>query len=72
MPSRCEDLSDRRELVHAKVMRGTANFAVGPAMTREEAEVCLTTGIRLAQVAADDAINLLGIGEMGIGNTTAR
>ncbi|HEX3230767.1 MAG TPA: nicotinate-nucleotide--dimethylbenzimidazole phosphoribosyltransferase [Pyrinomonadaceae bacterium] len=65
------DLSDRNELVHAKVMRGTANFAVGPAMTREEAELCLTTGIRLAQVAADDGISLLGIGEMGIGNTTA-
>ena len=65
------DLSDRRELVHAKVMRGTANFAVGPAMTREEAELCLTTGIRLAQVAAYDGISLLGIGEMGIGNTTA-
>ena len=28
------DLSDRDELIHAKVMRGTANFAVGPAMKR--------------------------------------
>lgn len=65
------DLSDRNELVHAKVMRGTANFAVGPAMTREDAELCLTTGISLGQVAADDGISLLGIGEMGIGNTTA-
>jgi len=65
------DLSDRSELVHAKVMRGTSNFVVGPAMTREEAEVCLTTGISLAQAAANDGISLLGIGEMGIGNTTA-
>jgi nicotinate-nucleotide--dimethylbenzimidazole phosphoribosyltransferase len=65
------DLSDRAELIHAKVMRGTANFAVGPAMTRAAAEICLATGIELAQTAANDGINLLGIGEMGIGNTTA-
>jgi len=65
------DLSDRAELIHAKVMRGTANFAVGPAMPRLEAEACLVKGIELAQAAANDGINLLGIGEMGIGNTTA-
>src|SRR6266852_473351 len=65
------DLSDRAELIQAKVVRGTANFAVGPAMTREEAEACLATGIGLAQAATEDGINLLGIGEMGIGNTTA-
>ena len=65
------DLSDRAELIQAKVMQGTANFAVGPAMTRLKAEVCLVKGIELAQAAAKDGINLLGIGEMGIGNTTA-
>src|SRR5258708_10540767 len=65
------DLSDRAELIHAKVVRGTANFAIGPAMTRVEAEACLVRGIELAQAAASDGINLLGIGEMGIGNTTA-
>ena len=65
------DLSDRAELIHAKVVRGTANFAVGPAMTRVEAEACLEKGIELAQAAANDGVNLLGIGEMGIGNTTS-
>lgn len=65
------DLSDRAELIHAKVVRGTDNFAVGPAMTREAAEACLVKGIELAKAAASDGINLLGIGEMGIGNTTA-
>ena len=64
------DLSDRTELIHAKVVRGTANFAVGPAMSRAQAELCLSTGIGLAQVAAEEGIELLGIGEMGIGNTT--
>src|SRR6266446_4502542 len=65
------DLSERAELIHAKVVRGTANFAIGPAMTREAVEACLVKGIELAQAAASDGINLLGIGEMGIGNTTS-
>jgi nicotinate-nucleotide--dimethylbenzimidazole phosphoribosyltransferase len=65
------DLSDRVELIKAKVVRGTANFAVGPAMTRSEAEMCLAQGIELAHVATKDRIHLLGIGEMGIGNTTS-
>jgi len=65
------DLSDRAELIHAKVVHGTANLAVGPAMTRLEAETCLVKGIELAQSAGKDEIDLLGIGEMGIGNTTA-
>ncbi len=65
------DLSDREGLIHAKTIRGTANFAVGPAMTRSEAEACVAAGIELACVAASDGIHLLGIGEMGIGNTTS-
>jgi nicotinate-nucleotide--dimethylbenzimidazole phosphoribosyltransferase len=65
------DLSDRPELIHAKVVRGTANFAVGAAMSREQAEACLIIGIELAQAAASERVQLLGIGEMGIGNTTA-
>jgi nicotinate-nucleotide--dimethylbenzimidazole phosphoribosyltransferase len=65
------DLSNRDGLIHVKVKHGTDNFAAGPAMSHDEAQTCLTTGISLAQSAADDGISLLGIGEMGIGNTTA-
>lgn len=65
------DLKDRKDLIHVKTIRGTANFAAGPAMTRVEAEACVTAGIELAVMAAADGIDLLGIGEMGIGNTTS-
>ena len=65
------DLSDQVDLIHAKVVRGTANFAIGPAMSREAAEACLVKGIELAQAAANEGVNLLGVGEMGIGNTTS-
>ena len=51
-----------------KVRRGTANFATGPAMTRAEAELAIRHGRALA---ADSQAQLAGLGEMGIGNTTA-
>ena len=65
------DLTDRDSLIHLKIMRGTANFSIGPAMTRADAERCVTAGIALARSAKSEGVDLLGIGEMGIGNTTA-
>jgi nicotinate-nucleotide--dimethylbenzimidazole phosphoribosyltransferase len=65
------DLTDRVGLIHLKIMRGTANFVLGPAMTRHEAERAVVAGIRLALSAKGEGVGLLGIGEMGIGNTTA-
>ncbi|HEU4767149.1 MAG TPA: nicotinate-nucleotide--dimethylbenzimidazole phosphoribosyltransferase [Pyrinomonadaceae bacterium] len=65
------DLEDRSGLLDRKIMRGTANFATGPAMTREQAQLCIEPGIELAIASARGGIDLIGIGEMGIGNTTA-
>ncbi|HKV35944.1 MAG TPA: nicotinate-nucleotide--dimethylbenzimidazole phosphoribosyltransferase [Pyrinomonadaceae bacterium] len=65
------DLASRAGLIDVRNMRGTANFARGPAMSRDEAERLITAGIDLAQAAKADDVQLLGIGEMGIGNTTA-
>jgi nicotinate-nucleotide--dimethylbenzimidazole phosphoribosyltransferase len=65
------DLSDRDELLQLKIMRGTANFLHGPAMTHQQAESSIAAGITLAQSAREDGIDLIGIGDMGIGNTTA-
>jgi len=53
-----------------KVGRGTKNFTKGPAMTREEAIRCLETGIELAVSCRDAGVELVGTGDMGIGNTT--
>jgi len=57
-------------LLHKKVVRGTKNFAQGPAMTREEAIRCIEVGIKLANEYAANGYGLFGTGEMGIGNTT--
>lgn len=58
-------------LVRARIARGTANMAKGPAMTVEQCQKALELGLRLADEAAAQGVRVLGTGEMGIGNTTA-
>jgi nicotinate-nucleotide--dimethylbenzimidazole phosphoribosyltransferase len=60
-----------RGLRNCKIRRGTANFAQGPAMTRQEAQRSVEIGIELAREAATENIFLLGAGDMGIGNTSS-
>lgn len=54
-----------------RVGPGTRNFTAGPAMTRAEAERALAAGIALADDLASEGVTLIGLGDMGIGNTTA-
>jgi nicotinate-nucleotide--dimethylbenzimidazole phosphoribosyltransferase len=53
-----------------KVLNGTGDIALGPAMTREDAVRAIETGIRIAQEKAEAGYKILATGEMGIGNTT--
>lgn len=62
------DLPDHPALNVVGAGKGTADISVGPAMTREQAETCVNAGIRFAIEAGSD---ILGTGDMGIGNTTA-
>lgn len=64
------DLPPHPDLRPAKIGRGTANIAVGPAMTPQQAVQCLETGIQTAQEQIDGGVSLLAGGDMGIGNTT--
>jgi nicotinate-nucleotide--dimethylbenzimidazole phosphoribosyltransferase len=57
-------------LLDRKLGPGTANFAHGPAMSREQALQALATGIALAQQCRADGVDLVGTGDMGIANTT--
>ena len=54
-------------VVNRKIAYGTNNFCKGPAMTRQQAEKALEIGFELAFNSDAD---VLGIGEMGIGNTS--
>ena len=57
-------------IVDRKVRKGTGNIRKGPAMSREEALNAMHAGIESVRAARDDGIDAVGIGEMGIGNTT--
>ena len=59
------------EIRAVRIGPGTRNAARGPAMSREEATRAVEAGIRLAVELADAGVDLLGIGEMGIANTTS-
>ena len=57
-------------VIDRQIARGTANFAKGPAMSRAQAEQAIANGIALAREAGG-RFEIAGVGEMGIGNTTA-
>ena len=54
-------------VLNRKIAYGTQNICTGPAMTREQALQAILTGAAVAENLDADAV---GIGEMGIGNTT--
>jgi len=58
-------------LLDRSVRPGTANSVLEPAMTVAEATSALRHGIDLAHELIDDGVDLIALGEMGIGNTTA-
>ena len=58
------------EILNRSLGKGTANIAAGPAMARQTAVRGILTGMGLAAQAKRDGIQILGVGEMGIGNTT--
>jgi len=53
-----------------KLAYGTENIARGPAMARETALKAIGIGAAAARRAKDESFDVLGVGEMGIGNTT--
>lgn len=57
-------------IIDANLMRGTNNMANGPAMDENTAKKAIDYGFNLAGTLKDDGYNLLGVGEMGICNTT--
>ncbi|MGP0628537.1 nicotinate-nucleotide--dimethylbenzimidazole phosphoribosyltransferase [Nitrospina sp. 32_T5] len=65
------DFASALNLISRKIGKGTNNLRHGPAMTRDQAERALTVGIEFAKQARNDGFDLLGTGDMGIGNTTS-
>lgn len=59
------------ELLDYKLMEGTNNFAKDLAMSKETAQKAIDIGIELAKYAHDNGYQIIGTGEVGIGNTSS-
>ena len=64
------DLEPHPELLAKKVAHGTKNMAQGPAMSREEAIQSIEAGIEIVESELSRGMDIVGTGDMGIGNTT--
>ncbi len=58
-------------LKNKKISMGTKNMAKGPAMNRREAIRSIEAGIELVEEELVKGVDILGTGDMGIGNTTS-
>lgn len=61
---RCPEVIDR------KIAMGTKNLAKESAMTRRQAVQAILTGVEMADIASSEGVSIIGVGEMGICNTT--
>jgi len=67
-----KEFSPHPDLIIKKVARGTRNFALEPAMTREQMITALENGMgTFLEAHAKTPMDIVGLGEMGIGNTTS-
>ena len=58
-------------LICKRVDFGTRNMARGPAMTRRQALQAIRAGIEIVEAEVAKGLDIIGTGDMGIGNTTA-
>lgn len=63
-------LRDTHRIIDRRIGPGTGNIARGPAMSSEDALRCIFTGIEMAEAVKEAGFDCMGVGEMGIGNTT--
>lgn len=65
------DFSSQSELIDAKVSMGTANALYEAAMTEDQLHQAIQKGAEIVSQIHDKGSNIIGFGEMGIGNTSA-
>ena len=65
------DFGQRADLIDAKMEPGTRSYIDEPAMSAAQCAAALAKGAEIAHALADEGCNVLGFGEMGIGNTAS-
>lgn len=58
-------------LYQRRIGAGTADFSVGSAMSAEQLQQAIVAGAEMAELQLESGADLLGFGEMGIGNTSS-
>lgn len=65
------DFEDHPRLIRSKAGYGTQNSLKGKAMSEEELNFCIHAGKEIASEIISQGCNIIGFGEMGIGNTSS-
>jgi nicotinate-nucleotide--dimethylbenzimidazole phosphoribosyltransferase len=65
------DFGQRPNLIDAKIAAGTANYLEGAAMTAEQRDAAMARGAGIVRKLAAEGCDVIGFGEMGIGNTAS-
>ena len=65
------DFDKNDNLIDAKIAKGTKSFLAGKAMTEIELELCFAKASKIIEEISISNCNIIGFGEMGIGNTSS-
>ncbi|HRW63926.1 MAG TPA: nicotinate-nucleotide--dimethylbenzimidazole phosphoribosyltransferase [Bacteroidales bacterium] len=65
------DFEEHSSLIQAKIARGTKNILINPAMSAEECKQAINAGKEIITEHFNKGCNIIGFGEMGIGNTSS-
>jgi nicotinate-nucleotide--dimethylbenzimidazole phosphoribosyltransferase len=65
------DPLETRGLIHAKIGHGTRNYLEGDAMSRDDVQKAIAEGKKITETLFHTGCNSIGLGEMGIGNTSS-
>lgn len=65
------DDNARQKIKDLKIAEGTKSFLHGPAMTTEQCQKAIHSGAKMVNERYNEGCNIIGFGEMGIGNTSS-